>query len=651
MTKIDWIYDIESYPDIFTFCARQAGKTEGYRYEISKRLNQINEFMQFMYYLRDTPNNRMVGFNNVGYDYPVIHHLATNANMVQSGEHGAAIAYQATNDIITGDQQTKWQYSVWSDQRWVEQLDLYLIHHFNNRAKSTSLKMLEFQMRARNITDLPFPPGIPLNDPAKYDILLDYNGIDIDHTEDFYNETMEQIKFREELTIKYGRDCMNDNDTKIGKEYFISALERTTPGICYSHNGRKKTPNQTVRPHVALNDVILPYVSFAQPEFQRIKNWMKQQVLKANDLPTDSGYGLIKTKGVFEGVHAVVNGFSFHYGLGGIHGSINPCIVRETDDYCIVDIDVASYYPNLAIANRLYPAHLSEVFCDVYQEVFNERKQHAKKTPANEMLKLALNGVYGASGDKYSPFYDPQYMLAITINGQLLLSMLAEWVMALGDVTLLQINTDGLTVKLPRKQRDNLMSVCKMWEQMTGLTLEDVDYKAMYIRDVNAYIGEYQNGDLKLKGAYETAHPRDRRPLGWHQNTSHMVVPQAAVAALVYGEDIRTHIMNNRDPYDFMLRTKVPRSSKLYIGDTQVQNITRYFVSNNGGPMRKVMPPTPAQLKKDPNAPERNISINKAWLVTDCNCADDFDWANLNYNYYVQQAEDLVKPLLQGGVI
>ena len=40
--------------------------------------------------------------------------------------------------------------------RYVDQLDLFLIHHFDNRARSTSLKVLEFNMRADNISDLPF---------------------------------------------------------------------------------------------------------------------------------------------------------------------------------------------------------------------------------------------------------------------------------------------------------------------------------------------------------------------------------------------------------------------------------------------------------------------------------------------------------------
>ena len=50
------------------------------------------------------------------------------------------------------------------------QIDLFKIHHFDNKAKSTSLKMLEFNMKSHNIEDLPFPVGHALTE-AEMDVL------------------------------------------------------------------------------------------------------------------------------------------------------------------------------------------------------------------------------------------------------------------------------------------------------------------------------------------------------------------------------------------------------------------------------------------------------------------------------------------------
>jgi hypothetical protein len=63
----------------------------------------------------------------------------------------------------------------------------------------------------------------------------------------------------------------------------------------------------------------------------------------------------------------------------------------QTIEYIIEDWDVESYYPSLAIVNRLYPEHLGEEFVKVYSDMKNDRTSFKKGTPENAMLKLALN--------------------------------------------------------------------------------------------------------------------------------------------------------------------------------------------------------------------------------------------------------------------
>lgn len=147
---------------------------------------------------------------------------------------------------------------------------------------------------------------------------------------------------------------------------------------------------------------------------------------------------------------------------------------------------------------------------------------------------------------------------------------------------------------------------------------------------------------IKRKGAYEYA------GLDWSKNHSSLVIPMAAEAALVYGKDIEDFIRAHKDPYDFMLRTKVPRSSRLvtideYDKETPQQNICRYYISTKGERLVKIMPPLPTK----PEAGERYIGIDKEWLVRTCNDMDSFKW-DIDYDYYISEAEKLVKPLLGG---
>lgn len=667
-----YVYDIETYPNVFTCTVYRIADNAVWRFEVSHRINQAVEFFQFMTAVKHS-GGRMAGFNNVGFDYVVVHVLVTKGGHVSVGE-----LFQKAHAIINSDD--RFGHMVWESDWYVPQVDLFKIHHFDNVARSTSLKMLEFNMMSQNIQDLPFEPGMNLTD-AQINELIPYNDHDVFETAKFLGESVPMLEFRDELSEKYGRSFTNHNDTKIGKDYFIMELERL--GIpCYHRPNGKREPRQTIRPTIALNSVILPWIQFQRPEFQRVLNWLRAQTIT-------------ETKGVFKDLHCTIDGFQYDFGTGGIHGSIESQIVCSDEHHIVIDLDVASYYPNLAIANRFYPEHLGERFCEIYQDVYNQRKSFAKGTPENAMLKLALNGVYGDSNNKYSPFYDPAYTMAITINGQLLLCLLAEYLITLPGLSMVQINTDGLTVRCPRSQVDGLMFIAQSWEQLTGLELERADYSRMMIRDVNNYIAEYEGGKLKRKGAY--CYGDD---LSWHQNFSAQIVAMAAEAALVHGTPVEQTVRGQTDIMPFMKRTKVPRSSKLMLeapetptsagNSMQLQNITRYLVTNDGGALVKIMPPTPAQVKKarentvsimikpgaEPmtcpddksrdaavaagyqyshdelaTAPDRRIGIDVGWTVTPCNNLDGLVTPAINFDYYIKEAEKLVNPLIKGTVL
>lgn len=652
VTPGDIVYDIETHPNIFTCNFLHTETEDEWFFEISDRRNDIIDFLQILDVLRKL-ECRLVGFNNIGFDEPVVHAI-DNSN----GDITVSEIYTKAMSIIQAPDNRRFANLVSARERTIPQLDLFKICHFDNKARATSLKMLEFNMRMDSIEDLPFEPGTILTGEQK-DLLKPYNKHDTKATLKFYKKCKDKIRFREELTEKYNHDFMNHNDTKIGKDYFIMELEKANPGCCYKHVNNRRCIVQTPRDQIVVKDILLPYLEFNHSEFKRIHETFKNKVIT-------------ETKGVFDNLSCTVNGIAYDFGTGGLHSSVPSQIVESDDEYMILDLDVASYYPNLAIANRLYPEHLGETFCTIYKDVYEQRKGYAKGTAENAMLKLALNGVYGDSNNQYSPLYDPQYTMSITINGQLLLCMLAEAMNRLPSMQIIQVNTDGITIKFPRRLRPFIDEIVSWWQDMTGLELEGAEYSRMMIRDVNNYIAEYADGGkLKRKGCYEYQ-------LDWHQNHSALVVPMAAEAALVRGVDVAEFIRNHDDVLDFMLRTKVPRNSRLEWGGEQVQNIARYYISINGRPLEKVMPPKGSEgafkrangltdayydqvleevgdtwderihTKNKSRYETRRIGINTGWGVTICNNLTGRTFEDLNYEWYIQEARKIVTPLLRG---
>lgn len=610
---MDIIYDIETYRNCFTLAAEHAEYPMTWCFEISDYKDDSKELVDWLYWLKSI-NARMVGFNNLGFDYPVIHLL------MQMGKATPSILYDKAMAIIGNqDDENRWQHMVYPSDRHIEQLDLFKIHHFDNKARATSLKVLEFNMRSENISDLPFPVGSSLT-PEQIAKLREYNAHDVRETKKFYHLSKDMIRFREELVMKHGsdKDWINFNDTKIGKEYFIMRLEAA--GVqCYEFGPSGRQPRQTKRAFINLNEVIFPWLKFENPEFQRILDWLRQQTIT-------------ETKGVFKGLIARVDGIDFVFGTGGIHASVRNETIFSNDEFSIEDIDVEGYYPSTAIAQRFKPAHFPDIFCDIYGDLKEQRKLHKKGTAENAMLKLASNGVYGDSNNKFSVFYDPAMTMSITLNGQLLLCLLVENLLKIPGLRIIQSNTDGITVYCPRAHNAQMHSIVQWWEGITKLKMDFAEYKMMCIRDVNSYLAVKLDGSIKRIGAYDYHKEH-------HQDMSAPVIPKVVEQVLVNDAPIRETVENWSDRMDFMLRVKVPRNSKLmlhYQGvDYPLENTQRYYVSNGGGQLVKVMPP----LAKKPGE-WRRIGVESGWTVCPCN---DIKQATLpiDYEYYIREVEKL----------
>jgi len=720
----DIIYDCETFPNCFTLAYVYAdGSKEGV-FEISDRKVELQELLSF-FRMCKKENKRLVGFNNLGFDSCVIHWIIGRAKKAkQEGKKlnlTSSTIYKYAMKVIDSHRGEGFGISVKDSDVVIKQLDLFKINHYDNKAKMTSLKLLEFNMRLDSIEDLPFPVGKKLTN-SEIETLVEYNFSDIYATKKFYEFCLDAILFREDLTVKYGFDCTNLNDSKIGEQFFMKRIEAENPYAFYDHSSSgKRVMRQTKRDRIVVKDCLFPYIRFKRPEFKAIHDWLKKQVitetkgvfsdieehllgdvsnhaemvtkrvkfkgkpteedialfkkdhpmgwvveeeLKAMEIVRDTDGNIVKEEyidekgktklrsvkvpkksyygcyNVAETLNVVIDGFRYDYGVGGIHGSVCGVVAEDSDHY-VIDLDVASYYPNMAISNRIYPEHLSEKFCDSYEDFYKERGNYAKGTGENLAIKLGLNATYGNSNNQYSPFYDPKYTMSITIGGQLSLCMLVERLIEVCSIRVVQINTDGVTFKIPKSKLDEMKIHVERWEKVTGLTMEDAYYSSMHIRDVNNYLAIYTSGKVKYKGAYEFL-PFINQELGaMHKNHSATVIQMAVAHEIVDGGDAISFIRNHDNPFDFMLRTKVPRSSRLVLEvdgeDIEQQNICRYYPSESGGKLVKIMPPLVE------GGEDRRLSIESSYKVKTCNNMKDFSW-DINYDYYINEVQKLLEP-------
>ncbi len=628
MEKKVWCYDLEDLENFFsaTFVDRDDKKNHRVFY-----IHQSKDQRQELYDFLQDEISGLIGFNNVNYDYPLIHYFINILDV-----HAQAVSDLSTNKLLEmlyyeSQRIIKEDYS--AIPHWkvlIPQLDLFRIHHFDNKAKRTSLKAVEIAMQSPNVQDMPFEHDHWVTDDEVLKI-LNYNMNDVQETLKFYFKSIDMIDLRKQLTATYGINLRNANDPKIGQEIFGREIAKKKQ---VHYNAIRDM--RTWRSSIDLGKCLLPYIAFSSKEFQELHKFFKETTIHT-------------TYKAFE-KSVIYKGFKYDYGTGGIHGCIESGTYESDQEFMILDIDVAAYYPALAIKNGFYPQHLGQSFVEVYSELFDTRME-AKRTgnkPVNSGLKLALNGVYGKSNDQYSLFYDPMYTMKVTVNGQLLLTMLAEWMVdEIKNLTMIQANTDGITVKIPRTSYEAVMRICSDWEIRTGMILEYAEYKKMIIRDVNNYLAETVDGYRKPKGCFEII-PMQNGSIAYNKNWSMRVVPKAIHAHYLENIPVNEFIRKHDNIYDFGIGFRARKTwgivhTSISEQGTRIrerqQRTVRYYISHTGG-----------TLTKENMDDRRVISLESGWAATMFNQAytipmEDY---NIDYRYYIKEANKIINAVDDG---
>ena len=643
MYKIDVIYDLELNPNFFLYVGMNIDTKEIYVFEISERKDE-----RFLLLSHLKTLNKMVGFNNLSFDYPIVHFLITQLKHNIPASLFVIKLYDKGQQLINAE--NRWDGII--KKPFIIQIDLFYINHYDNFAKSTSLKLLEFNMQMTDIQTLPYAynHSLAFNE---MDEVITYCKNDVEATYQFYLKNIAKIKFRNRMSEIYNQNLTNFNDVKIGETILLSSISDNLKIDKFTVNKMR-----THRASIKINEIILPYIKFESPQMRILLNWWKNKIiyetkgqfsgLDLEDVAPILPYCNPKTvKGKLKTLNIIIKGFQFDFGTGGLHGTSKPGIWKSDEEGDLILVDVSSYYPNLAAMNKFHPAHIpQEIFTSTILMLYQQRMT-ARTTGDNEMvaaIKLALNGaLYGKSNSEYSFMYDPQFMMSITINGQLLLIMLAEQIMKI-DIEIIQVNTDGILVKCPKYKKEQLDAIVANWENITDLKLDYDLFDFIVQRDVNNYLGVFTNGKIKYKGVFDYNYANNG---DWHKNFSMLIVAKGLEAYFLHNISPSTFVKNHQDMNDFFIRTKYGKDSKLFMVEgnnkLQLQNITRYYISRTGFEFIKTMNPLKNKVE------DREFQVESGFLCREMNHINNENMIlmeqDIDYQYYIEKIEDNIEKI------
>lgn len=197
-----------------------------------------------------------------------------------------------------------------------------------------------------------------------------------------------------------------------------------------------------------------------------------------------------------------VAGIPHIFAWGGLHGAVKQYAYECKNDEVLIMADVSQLYPFLMLTYRLLSRNVPDEAYEILEYTVKQSLvlKALKKKKEREPFKRFNNIIYGSEGDGTNPMYDPLHRNLVCVFGQILILDLIEKIESFSE--LIQSNTDGILIKIKKKDFDKLDEVVYEWEQRTGLTMEFDMYKKVIQKDVNNYIVVDYDDHYKSKGAY-----------------------------------------------------------------------------------------------------------------------------------------------------
>jgi hypothetical protein len=219
MSEKSYVYDVETIINCFTVTFVRAHDRANISFEISERRNDVKLLIDFL----DRQRPSLIGYNNLAFDSPVVEYIVQNHNRLHSltGDKAAYEIYKEAQRIIDEGKKRR------TSSIGLSELDLFLLHHFDNEAKFTSLKWIECHLRWPNIIDMPFPHDVPLK-KEDIDKVHEYNLNDVNATLALanHNKTIELLEIRKWAAKEFGDNRLyNFSNSSLGEFILMSRLK------------------------------------------------------------------------------------------------------------------------------------------------------------------------------------------------------------------------------------------------------------------------------------------------------------------------------------------------------------------------------------------------------------------------------------------
>lgn len=504
---------------------------------------------------------------------------------------------------------------------------------------------------------------------------MHYNANDVYIVCEMIRLFLDEIKLRYNLTKSYGVDVLSSSRSNIADKLFIKFYSEFS-GL----NEKQWRGKTTERTKLSFRRVIFDFIQFKTKPLQELLEEMKQVVLYsigkkglkevAKNYPNFKYLKTNKDSGWFE---IKINNLVYTIATGGLHSVdmprelkskikviVDPSTGRQRseaerptewkdmsdDSYVYVHYDIASFYPSLMSAYHIAPKHIDNgcfVKLITWLKDTRVKAKHSKdpiidgipKDTLAQALKIVINSIYGKLGFEAGDICDRLAVLEVTINGQLMVMMLCEE-LELNNIEVVSANTDGIVVKLYKRDKDKFDAIASNWLKLTKLEADSEEYEVYCNRDINNYVIKELNGKISYKGALNPFMYLADLSKGYDMP----IVAKAIVEYFLNNIPIMNTLYECRNILDFCKTINVGKQFHVEAitnkGTEVLQREIRFYVSNSGCSLFKVH-----------NNTKQLNNMCAGQQVTVLNTLDDerIETRNINYKYYYDECIKIIDPI------
>lgn len=392
------------------------------------------------------------------------------------------------------------------------------------------------------------------------------------------------------------------------------------------------------------------------------------------------------------------------FAWGGVHGAV-PCIIIEIDDeYILINQDVGSLYPNSKInfgycsrsmkdpdaykklvdlrlhykamakavnkeivkilggswyhdfsdedadGNTFF--NLDKAKAGTDEETYKKILEYLDYDAKQSSLKLIINTCYGAMLAKGNGLCDRLHGRSVCITNQICMAILiSDLAKACKTIWFININTDGIMYRIHKSEADLAQKIIDDWCELTGFTMEEDNFSKVIQKDVNNYIGIYEDGHFKTKGGYVSLYEG-----GTFKTNSLQIIHKAIVDNLVKGIDPEVTIRECTDVTAFQQIIKTGGSfegSYHYVNGVRepIQKVNRVYAVKDpkyGAVVKGKWITEKRKKNKDTGKMESTPVVPPVWsetVISECpdHCFIDNENVltvdDLDLDYYIDMAK------------